>query len=273
MIRLGIFTDEISHDFEEAVRVAVENDLRELELRGVWGKNVGKLSKDEVEKIKKITEDYGARIAVIGSPFLKCHLGDVEEYREHIKILDNCIYQAHKYGTNLIRIFTFWRVYPIEKYWDSIIEKLEVHVRKAEKEGVILAVETEASTNAGNCSELRKFLDALPSDSFKAAWDIANSYSGGEKGYPDGYRLIRGEVVHLHLKDFVTDPAAGRHHRRSTYIGEGEIPYEDIFRDLLKDGYDGSASIEHGARHFKAGGVESIPRQVRNLKRILAKVQ
>ena len=76
-------------------------------------------------------------------------------------------------------------------------------------------------------------------------------YSGGEKGHPDGYQLIRGEVVHLHLKDFVTDPTAGRHHRRSTYIGEGEVPHEDIFRDLLKDGYDGAASIEHGVRHFE----------------------
>jgi len=126
MIRLGVFTDEISLDFEEAVKIAVENNLTKLELRGVWGKNVGKLSKDEVDKIKKITEDYDARVAVVGSPFLKCHLGDVEEYREHIKILDNCIYQAHKYETDLIRVFTFWRVYPIEKYWNSIIEKLKV---------------------------------------------------------------------------------------------------------------------------------------------------
>ena len=78
--------------------------------------------------------------------------------------------------------------------------------------------------------------------------------------------------MHLHLKDFVTDPTAGRHHRRSTYIGEGEVPHEDIFRDLLKDGYDGPASIEHGVRHFEEG-TESIPGHARNLKRIQAKVQ
>jgi len=273
MIRLGVFTDEISHDFEQAVKFAVENDLKQLELRGVWGVNVGRLSKDQMEKIKRIADDYDARVAVIGSPFLKCHLGDPEECREHAKILDNCIYQAHKYGTNLIRVFTFWRVYPIEKYWDSIIEKLQVHVKKAEKEGVILAVETESSTNCGNCSELRNLFDSLPSDNLKAAWDIANSYSGGEKGYPDGYQLIRGEVAHLHLKDFVTERTAGRRRRRSTYIGEGEIPYEDVFCDLLKDGYDGPASIEHGAGHFKEGGAEAIPRQAGNLKEILAKVQ
>lgn len=271
MIRIGIFTDEISQDFQEAVKFAVENDIKNYELRGVWSKNVGNLSKEEVAKIKSIADDYGARVAVIGSPFLKCNLGNEEEYRAHVKILDNCIYQAHQYGAKVIRIFTFWRVDPIEKHWDSIIGRLKVHVRKAEKEGVILAVETEGDTNVGNCSEMRKLFDSLPSDNLKATWDISNSYFGGETGYPDGYRLIRGEVVHVHLKDFVDDPSTGKH--RPTYIGEGLIPYRDVFRDLLKDAFDGVASIESGEIHFKGKGKKAVSRQVRNLKKILTGVQ
>lgn len=271
MFRLGIFTDEISQDFEEAVKFAIENDIKDFEIRSVWRKNVGRLNKEEIARIKSIVDDYGAKIAVIGSPFLKCNLNNEEEYRAHMKILDNCIYQAHKYETNIIRIFTFWRVTPIEKYWNSIIDKLRVPVKKAEKEGIILAVETEGSTNVGNCSELRKLFDSLPSDNLKATWDVANSYFGGEIAYPDGYQLIRGEVVHLHLKDFVIDPSTGK--RKPTYIGEGLIPYEDIFRDLLKDGFDGVASIEAGAVHFKEKGKQAISRHVKNLKNILARIE
>jgi L-ribulose-5-phosphate 3-epimerase len=271
MIRIGIFTDEISQDFEEAVKSAVENDIKNYELRGVWGKNVGGLSKEDVAKIKSIADDYGARVAVIGSPFLKCNLGNEEEYRAHVKILDNCIYQAHQYGARIIRVFTFWRLTSVEKYWDSIIGRLKVHVKKAEKEDIILAVETEEATNVGNCSEMRKLFDSLPSENLKATWDIANSYFGGETGYPNGYQLIRGEVVHVHLKDFVEDPSAGKH--RPTYIGEGLIPYRDVFCDLLKDGFDGIASIESGAIHFKDKGKEAVSRQVMNLKKILVEVQ
>lgn len=271
MIRIGIFTDEISQNFEEAVRFAVENDIKNYELRGVWGKNVGSLSKEEVAKIKSIADDYDAKVAVIGSPFLKCNLGNEEEYRAHIKILDNCIYQAHQYGARIIRIFTFWRLDPIEKYWDSIIGRLKVHIKKAEKEGVILAVETEGTTNVGNCSEMRRLLDSLPSNNLKAAWDVANSYFGGEIGYPNGYKLIRGEVVHVHLKDFIEYPTASKH--RPTYIGEGLIPYENVFRDLLRDGFDGVASIESGVVHFRDKGKEAISRHVVNLKKMLTKVQ
>jgi len=271
MIRLGIFTDELSQDFEEAVKVALENDIKNLEIRGVWGKNVGNLNKEEVNRIKSIVNNYGVKVAVIGSPFLKCNLDNPEEYREHIKILNKCIYQAHKYDTTIIRIFTFWRLEPTEGYWDSIIDKLRVHVKKAEEEGVILGVETEGSTNVGNCSELRKLFDSLPSGSLKAVWDVANSYFGGEIGYPDGYQLIRGEVVHLHLKDFVKDPSTGKH--KPTYIGEGLIPYEGVFRDLLKEGFDGTASIEAGVVHFKEKGTLAVSRHVKNLKNILAKVQ
>jgi len=271
MFRLGIFTDEISQDFEEAVKFAIENDIKDFEIRSVWRKNVGRLNKEEIARIKSIVDDYGAKIAVIGSPFLKCNLNNEEEYRAHMKILDNCIYQAHKYETNIIRIFTFWRVTPIEKYWNSIIDKLRVPVKKAEKEGIILAVETEGSTNVGNCSELRKLFDSLPSDNLKATWDVANSYFGGEIAYPDGYQLIRGEVVHLHLKDFVIDPSTGKH--KPTYIGEGLIPYEDVFRDLLKDGFNEVASIEAGAVHFKERGKKAISRHVKNLKNILARIE
>jgi L-ribulose-5-phosphate 3-epimerase len=271
MIRIGVFTDEISQDFEEAVKFAVENDIKNYELRGVWDKNVGSLSKEDVAKIKSIANDYGAKVVVIGSPFLKCNLGNEEEYRAHVKILDNCIYQAHQYGARIIRVFTFWRLTPVEKYWDSIIGRLKVHVKKAEKEDVILAVETEETTNVGNCSEMRRLFDSLPSDNLKATWDITNSYFRGETGYPNGYHLIRGEVVHVHLKDFVEDPSAGK--RRPTYIGEGLIPYRDVFRDLLKDGFDGVASIESGAVHLKDKGKEAISRQVMNLKKILTEVQ
>jgi sugar phosphate isomerase/epimerase len=251
------------------VKFAIKNDIRNYELRGVWGKNVGSLSKEEVAKIKLIIDNYGAKVAVIGSPFLKCNLGDEEEYQTHMKILDNCIYQAHQYGTRIIRIFTFWRLTPIEKYWDFIIGRLKAHVRKAEKEDVILAVETEETTNVGNCSELQKLFDSLPSDNLKATWDIANSYFNGEIGYPNGYQLIRGKVVHVHLKDFIED--AGKH--RATYIGEGLIPYRNVFRDLLKDGFDGVASIESGAVHFRDKGKEAISRQVINLKKILSETK
>ncbi len=271
MIRLGIVTDEISQDFEEAVKFALENDLRNLEIRHVWGKNVGNLEREEANKIKLIADNYGARVAVVASPFLKCNLNNPKEYRTHLKILDNCIRQAHTYEANIIRIFTFWRVESIERHWDSIIEKLRGVVRKAEREGVTLAVETEGSTNVGTCDELRKLFDSLPSDNLKAVWDISNSYLGEAVGYPDGYRLIRGEVVHVHLKDFVKDPFTGT--RKHTYIGEGLIPYEELFRDLLKDGFDGVASIEAGARHFKEKGTLAIPRHVKNLKSILTKVQ
>ena len=105
----------------------------------------------------------------------------------------------------------------------------------------------------------------------KAVWDVANSYFGGEIGYPDGYQLIRGEVVHLHLKDFVKDPTTGKY--KPTYIGEGLIPYEDVFRDLLKEGFDGTASIEAGVVHFKEKGTLAVSRHVKNLKNILTKVQ
>lgn len=271
MIQPGILTDEISEDFELAVKIALENGIRNLEIRGVWGKNVGNLKRKEVDRIKSIVDNYGVKIVAIASPFLKCSICDVTEYLSHIKILDNCIFQSHKYGTNIIRIFTFWRLEPVERYWDSMLEKLRIHVKRAEKEGVILAVEPEPGTNVARCSELRKLFDDIPSESLKATWDVANTYF--EKGvrYPDDYTFIRGKVVHVHVKDLLKDSCTGEY--QLTYIGKGIIPYEDIFHNLLKDGFDGVASIEAGTICFDKRETQSITRQIRSLRNLLAKIQ
>ncbi|MQY59033.1 MAG: sugar phosphate isomerase/epimerase, partial [Clostridia bacterium] len=74
MWKVGVFTDEISQDFEYALAVAKELGAGYVELRSMWGKNLVDLSSSELEKAKELIKKSNLKVSIIASPFFKCHL-------------------------------------------------------------------------------------------------------------------------------------------------------------------------------------------------------
>jgi len=265
MIEACYFSDEISPDFEEAVHLGSEAGAYNIEIRSrIFRKAVQDVNDDDVKKMKEILTKYNARVAVIGSPCAKCALDSPEECAQHVKIFQRMCSLAHAFETDLIRTFPFSipegrdkshrdRTRPdLSRYLDRIVEGLRPMVRIAENEGVKMCFETEGSTFSGNCRELCTIMDALDSSAVMATWDILNSWcSGDEIPYPDTYQLIRGRIAHLHIKP-------NKQYNIKT-VGESASTYEQIFRALLADGYNGGTSIEHwGSPELMLSGIRQL---------------
>ena len=58
MAKLGVITDGISTDFEHALKVMSDNNLNQAELQFLWDKEVGDLSKSEIEKAEELLKTY-----------------------------------------------------------------------------------------------------------------------------------------------------------------------------------------------------------------------
>lgn len=54
MMRIGIFSDEISQDFEHALGVIKELGVEYVELRSMWGKNLMSRSPNELKRVKEL---------------------------------------------------------------------------------------------------------------------------------------------------------------------------------------------------------------------------
>jgi sugar phosphate isomerase/epimerase len=178
-----------------------------------------------------------------------------EEYREHLDILRKCIALGRSFDCRIIRGFTFWRKGHYKEHWQEIIDKFAEPLKILEAEDVVLGIENEPSTFLGTGGTVKRFIDALGSPYVKAVWDPANSMSEREEAdkevpYPDGYEVIKGDMVHMHIKDSAMDPEAGR--RRAVAVGEGDIDYRGQFRALKEEGYEGFASLETHFRLKKA---------------------
>lgn len=245
MFKLACFTDEISQDLAHALKVCREFGLDGIELRSAWGKGPHLNDSGDVARIKSLIEASGLDVACIASPFLKCDLGDGEAYRDHLGILRRCIALGRTLGTNLVRGFTFWRTAdPDEALTDEIIGWFDEPLRILDGEGALLGIENEAACHVGSAQELRLFLDHLGSDHVKAIWDPSNQVYMPDHvplPLPEGYELVRDDIVHIHMKDSKRLPNGERTH---TPVGEGEVGWAAQFAALRHDGYVGYCSLE-----------------------------
>jgi sugar phosphate isomerase/epimerase len=286
VIRSSVFSDELSLDFDETVRICAELRVGYIAPRGgLYGSDINHLQRDGAERMKEAMDRYGIGVWAIGSQFGKCSLTDPADWEFHQDILERHLEFAHLWGSKVMRVFPMhipdeYRESgerpPLEPYLPVILERMQWACKRAEEEGVLLAIEPEAITFSGDIPEVVAVLKAVNSKALGVSWDVANSWGKGNRAWPDQYPMIKDRVHDLHVKDaFFNEDRTEQVSR--THIDLGEIPWHDIFRTLLDDGYDGVASIEthlfggHAPRHrwLQPATIDAL----RNLNRVLAEVQ
>jgi sugar phosphate isomerase/epimerase len=183
-------------------------------------------------------------VSAVASPFFKASIDDPVEYEEHLNILRKCIELAEALDCDIVRGFTFWREGTLDDRLEEIVEKYQKPLDIVESSEIILGIENEPSTFVGNGRECKIFLDELDSSQVKAIWDPGNDIWDdlGEVPYPDGYNLIKNEIIHVHIKDGLRGEENGNY--RFVAFGEGEVDYRGQLKALKKGGYTGYLSLE-----------------------------
>ncbi|MBN2310358.1 MAG: sugar phosphate isomerase/epimerase [Candidatus Hydrogenedentes bacterium] len=246
MFRIGAFTDEISQDLAQACHVCTEFGAQGAEIRRVWNTPCQELTDAQVREIKAVVADHGMAVCSIGSPFGKCDIDNPAEVAQHMDFLRRCSDIALELGCSLVRGFAFWdRDQVAEKPWDAMLEAYGPVPGILEEKGTILGLENEASTFVGTAAHARRFLDMLACDRVKALWDPANHVQDpqgrGVPSYPDGYALLKDDLVHVHVKDAAPAPDGGM---PNVFLGMGICHWAAQLQALKDDGYDGYISLE-----------------------------
>lgn len=266
LARLGIITDEISDDFDHALAVCAELNIREIELRALWGKSIVDFDDAELDRAQQAIDRGGFRVCSIASPFLKVHIRGDERAagqthhasdstrEEQWAILDRSLRIAERLDAPIVRTFSYWRVDNPLAESDEILADLTEATRRVHAAGKLLGLENEYACNIATGGESKWYLDRIPDTTLGMIWDPGNEAALGSDPFPAGYEAVKGRIHHVHLKDAVKIGGT-----RFTVMGEGVIPYVEQFRALANDGYDGVLSIE---THFSLpdGGKEAASR-------------
>ena len=267
MFKIGVVTDEISQDLNEAIEFAKSWGLEYIELHSVWGQNICDVDDATLSKVINIVRKSGLTVTNIDVLTLRCNLDDDDEYAEHIRHLQRSIEIAPLFDTDVVRLFSFWKEDNVdEEKWERIFEKLELPVRIAEREGVTLGFENVSSGNIGTSTDLTRMFDRFDSPNLKLIWDPGNAYAAGEPDpYPTGYERVKDRIAHVHVKD--ADFVDGK--RVWLPVGAGKVDYEGQIRALIQDDYQGVVAVETHFRLPGDSGVKSTKQSLDGLMGII----
>jgi len=272
--KLGVITDEITQNFEEALVWAKGFGLEWVELRFVWNKYVTDVSADDVKRAKDLLAKHALKVSVLDSPYFKTPLPGTQskyaegkpdpmqsDFSQQGAVLERAFARAKDFGTDKVRIFSFLRVADPKIVFDRVAKELERTASIAQKEGIRLVLENEFSCNVATGEEGAAMLKAVKSPALGLNWDPGNAYEAGETPFPNGYEALdKKRIWHMHLKDAAPNPKGGEPVWMP--IGAGKIDYLGQFRALIKNGYEGTMSLEthylNTAKNKEASSRESM---------------
>jgi sugar phosphate isomerase/epimerase len=282
--KLGVITDEISQDLDQALEFIASYSLSYCELRSISGKNIMSMSQPELEHAKQLIDKHHFHVSDIGSPIYKWDLPEIpalptrerDTFRAQFteqdaeEVLKKSFQIARLFGTENVRIFSYWRVADPDKAYPHVVKRLRKAAELAAQNNIFLVLENEPSCNVATGKELGRMLRDINSPWLRGNWDPANSVDMYEVPYPDGYNLVRGLFRHMHIKDLVRDPQTGKTHYVS--VGKGVVDFPGQFRALIKDGYQGTMSLETHYRRPDGNKLESTSECLDGLLKILERI-
>lgn len=231
-MRIAIVSDEISTDFQEAVKFGLEWGITDFELRNLKGGRVPYVSDDEINKIIKSIKKYDLNISSISPGLFRISLSDELQLKLEI---EEHIYEsfrlAEKLNTKNVIIFGF-KKYAKEPQTNyvQVVHILGRMALLAEKYGFNLLLENHPESWADTGTNTAKILDDINSKNLKANWDLANAAFAGEIPYPYGYLTIRNHIYSIHIKDFRIN---NKNKPEFVVVGDGSIDWNGQFRAIM----------------------------------------
>lgn len=260
---LSTFGDEISADLREQLIVLQNLNIRYLDLRGAWNRNVLQFDDNEIVKVGHICKEFDIEISCIGSPIGKSPITSPLE--EEISKLTRIFKIAEYVGTRRIRIFSF---YPpdiknnmrYDLYVKEATERLARMTDLAEHEGFYLLLENEKEIVGDIPERCYYILHDIDSAHLRFTWDPANFVQVGigrvtERAWP----LLGQYTAYVHIKDAVLVDGTVK------AAGEGDGQLMEFLTKLRDRGYRGFLSLEP---HL-GGGLDNTAYATKALRKIL----
>ncbi len=239
MIRISAFADEIGPDLKLQMDTCESHGIKCIDVRGIDGVGVSRMTLTQAREYKKRMDDRGFTVPCIGSPIGKIKISD--DFDEHIELLRHCCELAKAFGTDNIRIFSFYASdgKEIRDQRSEVMERMDAMVRLAEAAGCILLHENEKEIYGAGPEGVKDIFATIKSDNLKGIFDPANFVEEGFRPYDDCWKEGLDELTdYFHIKDKVSgEPAC-------VPAGQGEGQFDLIFKELAGKGYSGVMTLE-----------------------------
>ena len=224
----------------EIYSMAKDFGLDGIEIRGLgndlYAVNAGPFT---TAKIDSTIQKLSALQLTIPCLSSGCALKFSKNEEANILELQEYIALAQKLSTPYIRVLADLEPQPAGEVDDAyIVNVLKKLATKTIGTGVTLLVETNGVYS--DSLRLRKLLDAVGSKSIGALWDIHHPYRYMNESPKDTVENLGDYIKYVHVKDSVLENGVVKY----KLLGEGDIPFDEVFSALSTIKYDGFVSLE-----------------------------
>lgn len=222
---LSAFADEYADSLKEQCEALNKFGIKNIELRGVNGKNVSLLTKKEAKEVKKTLDAYDIKVSSIGSPIGKVDIKSALD--THFEMAKRIFNTANILGTKNVRIFSFYsKETPFEESKNEIYMALEKLLSLSDSAGLTLCHENEAliyGESPEKCLEIVKYFNGR----IKCVFDMGNFVLDGYEPI-SAYKMLFNYIEYFHIKDALYAGAI-------VPPGKGEAKIKEILDDWKKN--------------------------------------
>ena len=240
-LALGIVSDEITPDFQEAVRYGTAWGITSYEIRCLTSGRIPSVDPNELNAVVQSVQEQSLHITAVSPGIFKLPLSETEALEHEITdVLPRSLDAAERLGAGLVIVFGFKKSPddPPDNYRKAVA-LLRRAAQAAEGRSIRIAVENEPGFWCDNGSNTARMLRDVGSEFLGANWDPCNSSGTDEKPFPDGYRAIRDHILNVHVKDTIKGALV-----ECVPVGEGIIDWRGQLEALYRDGIVDRVTIE-----------------------------
>jgi sugar phosphate isomerase/epimerase len=241
MPTLSAFADEIGDDLSVQTRVLIDNGVRHIDLRGVWGCGVLELTPGQRADLRSHIDGEGVRIAAVGSPIGKSTIDKPPSYE--LERLEVACEIAAQMDATFIRVFSFYAPEgeSILDYRAEVLERMAgwVEYVQGSHPSLVLTHENEADIYGDSPDRCLEILDALHGPNFVGCYDPANfAHWGVVDPLHAAWEPLAKYIGYFHLKDYKEGEET------AVPCGQGDGEVQRVLRAAHASGYDGFMTLE-----------------------------
>ncbi len=250
--QLSVITDEIGQDVELILPTLKKYDIKAVELRNVWGKNIISFSDEELDNLIDVLKNNNMGVSNVAGPLFKCwapwhkmHDATSQSFSRNVHVSRNALGRAleivKKLGTDRTRVFGYLGSAKVtNQQWEQLVNDITRFVDMAKQEKVTIVIENEAMSPVSTWENALRILQDIDDPYFKLLLDPGNFFFAGEVHDAETYASQIDRVGHHHVKDGKKTLFA----KHFTTVGKGVLGYDKYFSLFRQKGYAGYYSLE-----------------------------
>ncbi|RLG67119.1 hypothetical protein DRN93_05080 [archaeon] len=244
---------------EEVIRSAAEVGYEAVEIRGAAPHLTPQTTDDEARRIREIAENYGIKIAAIGTYTGRYGIKNEKECEETFNHFKRFVELADILGAEVIRHGPGGPPPYLSKpyHWLKEAEWMKRACEFAENYGKKVAMEIHHNGLIEDATCALIFLSMVEMPNLGVLYDPGNMFLAAVDYEWKSIHSLRGKIFHVHIKDeayvdagITTTVRIGEISFKGTLLGEGMVNYREVLKELRNIGYDGYLSIETHTKEY-----------------------